>query len=116
MGRILDLIFPERAYRRERRAEEKASFDGIKKEIGGLHKLICGVAASRTRRDKENTELMMKLFDRINQLEDKLDSLKATIEAAGKSGAKSEGQAANPDSPTVRQILNEYVYGANGDE
>lgn len=116
MGRFLDLIFPERAYRRERRAEEKASFDGIKKGIEGLHKLICGVAASRARRDKENAELMMKLFDRMNELDEKMDSLKAEIEAAGKSAAKSEGRAAHPESPTVRQILNEYVYGANGDE
>ena len=117
MGRLLDLIFPEKAYRKEREAlerekkekEQQERFSLIERLIRRLDQVSCTSFSGLAKRTKEISERQATMDNRLNKIESKLATIEALLVVKA---AEESGDA----KVTPRQILQEYLYGEHGDE
>lgn len=113
MGRLLDLIFPGRVYRREQRELEKERIrkrvDGIDLQLDNIRNILIKTSASHARRDKAADEVLTKILFRFDELEGKLDEIGKKLDTLAASGSL-------PGGVSGKQIMSEYIYGEHGDE
>ena len=106
-GRFLDLLFPERVYRRKKQEETEAKLALIDEKADKLIKISTASEAIKSKRHKTLEELLVKVLERLEQVEKKLETVdKTTAESAKRIG----------NEVTAKQILSEYIYGEKGDE
>ena len=117
MGRLLDLIFPEKAYRKEREElerekkekEQEERFSLIEQLIRRLGQVSCTSFAGLAKRMKEISKRQATMDKRLDKIESKLAGIEALLAVKA---AEESGEA----KVTPRQILQEYLYGEHGDE
>ena len=136
MGRLLELIFPEREYQRKKKEAEQLEtkariegygvvLDSLTEKVDGLRSLFVRTEAIRNKREKEKEnrlnrldeklegsqtiELLQKLLNRIDEIDKRLDAIERKIENSAAKGRPS-------DEVSAKQILSEYLFGENGDE
>lgn len=133
MGRLLELIFPEREYQRKKKEAEQREtkariegyLDSLTEKVDGLRSLFVRTEAIRNKREKEKEnrlnrldeklegsqtiELLQKLLNRIDEIDKRLDAIERKIENSAAKGRPS-------DEVSAKQILSEFLFGENGDE
>ena len=120
MGRLLDLIFPERVYRREQRELEKERMhkrlDGFDLQLDNIRNILIKTSASHARRDKAADEVLTKILFRFDELEGRQKALEGKLDEIGKKLDALATSGNLPGGVSAKQILSEYIYGERGDE
>ena len=117
MGRLLDLIFPDKAYRREREESEREKKEKEQQErlslierlIRRLDQVSCTSFAGLAKRMKEISEGQAKIEMHLEKIEGRLESIEKLL-AIRVAEESVEGKV------TSKQVLAEYLYGEHGDE
>lgn len=127
MGRFLDLIFPDRVYRREQKELEKERMlkrlDGFDTQFDSIRNILIKTSAAHSRREKAADEVLTKILFRLDELgeelrkiDKKLDIVNVKLDGLEKKFGEVATSTNTGDKVTPRQVLNEYLYGENGDE
>ena len=123
MGRLLDLIFPERVYRREQKELEKERMlkrlDGFDMQFDSMRNILIKTSAARSRREKAADEVLAKILFRLDEAMERFDVVEKKLDATNErlDGLEKRMSGVPGDQViTPRQVLNEYLYGENGDE
>ena len=116
MGRILDLIFPERVYRREQRERAEAQLNDNGAKLSELRTLIIRTEAVRGKRGKVTEEVLVKILERIERVDQKIDKLDQRLDAIEKKLTEGAANGTLPGGVSPKQLLSEYLFGENGDE
>ena len=109
MGRLLDLLFPNRVHERKQREENALRVKESGEKIDRLRSLVVRTEAIHSKRSKGLEELMLKLLSRMDEIDKRLDAIERKIENSAAKGRPS-------DEVSAKQVLSEYLFGENGDE
>lgn len=138
MGRLLDLIFPERVYRREQREMAMRQLLQNGDQIDHTNNVLLKMSAIHAKHDKLTHELLGKCLARMDELDQKIEGTDRKLETMDKKLDSKETaelllkvlerleklekklgekpMATMPGGVPFTQIMSEYVYGENGDE
>ena len=125
MGRLLDLILPGRAYRREREERERKEkeraeaeqlariermLEGVGRVLERLDKVTCTGIAGLSKKSRTVCDGLDGIEKQLERIEGHLESVELLMSVRNAEEANSEKKV------TPRQILQEYLYGEGGDE
>lgn len=138
MGRFLDLIFPERVYRREQRERAMQQLRQNGDQIDHANNVLLKTSAIHARHDKLTHELLGKCLARMDELDQKIEGTDRKLEIMDKKLDSKETaelllkvlerleklekkldekpMATMPGGVSFSQIMSEYAYGEKGDE
>lgn len=138
MGRLLDLIFPERVYRREQRERAMQQLHQNGNQIDHTNNVLIKTSAIHAKHDKLTHDLLGKCLARMDELDQKIEGMDRRLEAMDKKLDSKETTelllkmldrleklekkldekpvATMPVGVPISQIMSEFVYGEKGDE